>query len=115
MKLTNKRAYDLLQYMGGLHETGKLGFYIAKNMRLLKTELTEYIDIRNRTIDKYGEPENGVYRIPSKNVSLFLDSMKPYDDIECSFTPVQVDRELFISGTLESNDMFNLDWMVKDD
>lgn len=113
MDLTNKKAFELYSYMTTLHETGKLGFYIAKNMRLIRNEIIEYIDIREAMVRKHGVPEAGGYRIPPEKIASFIESMKPYDDIECSFIPVKVDGDLFISGTLDSNDMFNLDWMVK--
>lgn len=113
MTLTNKGAFELLQYMGNLHETGRLGFFIAKNMRLIKTELLEYIDIRNAVIGKYAVQKEDGYLIPKENIQSFMDEMKQYDDIACTIEPVLVDPDLFMSGTLDSNDMFNLDWMVK--
>lgn len=111
MTLTNKGAFELLQYMSNLHETGKLGFFIAKNMRMIKTEIQEYIALRDHTISKYAAP--GGVAVADENIPLFLEEMRPYDEIECEIDPAQVDEALFISGTLNSKDMFNLDWMVK--
>ena len=45
MQMTNNEAYDALNLLVRLREKGRLGFVIAKNIRILRDEISEYISL----------------------------------------------------------------------
>lgn len=115
MKITNAEAWNRLQALKSVKETGLLGFAIAKNMRKLADELTEYDAKRNELIQKYGTPiEGNQYQFTSENAKNYYAEMAQYDSIEIEFEPMQVSEEVFCGGTLTSDQMYVLMWMVKE-
>ena len=114
MKMTNMEAWVCLQMMGGIKESGKLGFAIAKNMRRLADELVEYDARRNDAIQKYGIPMgDGRFNFTPENAEKFGNEMAEYDSIEFEFDPMRVSDEVFCSGGLTSDQMYTLMWMVE--
>ena len=114
--MTNARAYQCLNLMAGLKETGKLGFAIAKNRRKLESELREYIIKRDGLVRKYGtQKENDNYFIPQEKLSDFLKELTEFDTMEFDIEIQQVDEDTFCGGHLNSNDMFLLDWMIREE
>lgn len=113
MKMTNIEAFHSVNVMSGLRESGKLGYAIARNMRKLNDELTEYIHIRDELIRKYGTSQGeNEYRIPPENTELFVQEMSEYNNIEFEFIPYKIPESLFYSGGMTSDQMYELDWMV---
>ena len=49
-------AYNLLNFLNNISKKciGKLGYAVARNIRVLNTELTEFQNVRNELIRKYG-------------------------------------------------------------
>ena len=115
MTMTNLEAFNCIQLMNGLNETGRLGYAIAKNMRKLADELKEYTQKRDELIMKYGTKENEQYRIEPKNAKMFLKELEEYDDIEFEYAPHTVSEDIFCSGSLNSQQMYRLAWMVKEE
>ena len=115
MKITNLEAWNILQSSAEINESGRLGFAIAKNMRKLADELKEYTQKRDELIMKYGTKENEQYRIEPKNAKMFLKELEEYDDIEFEYTPHTVSEDIFCSGSLNSQQMYRLAWMVKEE
>ena len=114
MKVTNIEAWNCLQMMGGIKEPGKLGFAIAKNMRKLLDELVEYEAKRNEAIQKYGVPMgDGRFNFTPENAVKFGDEMSEYDSIEFEFEPMTISEDVFCSGSLTSDQMYALMWMVE--
>lgn len=114
MVITNKDAYDSFIIMGGLRETGKLGYAIAKNMRVIRDAMKEYVDIRDDALKKYGKLESdGSYSIDMDDYEKYLDAFKEYDYIENDVPVTLVDEDTFMSGNLTNDQMYRLDWMVE--
>lgn len=115
MKITNDRAYASYEIMLSLKESGKLGFAIAKNVRKLESELTEFIEKRKELFLKYGSNNNdGTIVIATNKIKDFLNEFDSYASMEFEFQPQLVDQETFCSGSLTSDQMYVLDWMVKE-
>lgn len=115
IKMTNAEAMNGLTVLGQIKETGKLGFAIAKNVRKLQEELKEYLEKRDGLIRKYGhKTEDGQYMVENEQVADFLKELREYDTIEFSFNPQMVNEDVFCSGSLTSDQMYVLDWMVQD-
>jgi len=117
MKFRNIEALHSFVVLQNLHECGKLGFVIAKNRRKIENELKEYIEAKNALLVKYGvrsDDDPNQYLIPAENEKEYLKDSAELDDIECDISVVYIDSDAFCSGTLTSDDMYILDWMVKE-
>lgn len=114
MKMSYSEAYDSLAMLVKLREKGRLGLVIAKNVRLLREELSEYIEKRDEMVLKVGRVNgDGLCVIEGKNhVDAFLELMNEYNTIEFEFTPQRIDEETFCSGDLTSDQMVLLSWMI---
>lgn len=112
MIFKNSDAFNSLTSLANADEHGKLGFIIAKNRRKIESELKEYIAKRDELIKKYGIQEGNGYSLNPIYVNEFLAEMAQYDEIECDIPVMQVDEEIFCSGTLTSKQMYTLDWMI---
>ncbi|MBQ9662742.1 MAG: hypothetical protein IJV40_06285 [Oscillospiraceae bacterium] len=115
MKMTNNEAYEALNLLVRLREKGRLGFVIAKNIRILRGEISEYISLRDKFIQEAGTRKGDAYVIENpENIQKFMDLISEYDSISFEFTPQTIDEETFCSGGLTSDQMYALDWMVKE-
>ena len=114
MKMTNNEAYDALNLLVRLREKGRLGFVIAKNIRILRSEIFEHIALRDKLIREVGTKKDDSYVIDNpENIQKFMDLIREYDSISFEFIPQQIDEDTFCSGSLTSDQMYSLDWMVK--
>ena len=115
MKITNDQAYASYEILLSLKESGKLGFAIAKNTRKLESELKEFIEKRKELFLKYGSKnDDGSLAIETNRIKDFLNDFDAYASMEFEFQPQLVDQETFCSGSLTSDQMYVLDWMVKE-
>lgn len=112
MKMTNMDGFNSLVSLKDLHESGRLGFAIARNIHKLESELSDYIEKRDDLIQKYGELDNNQYVVKADRVPEFLKELDEYGSLEFEFQPQLVDEETFCSGGLTSDQMYILDWMV---
>ncbi len=113
MTFTNGEAFNSVQLLEGLKETGKLGYAIAKNLRRLKDELTEFYTKREELVHKYGTAsDDGSYTIPKENVGAFVDELQEYGNMTFEYSPCKVSEDVFCGGNLTSDQMYVLDWMV---
>jgi len=115
MKMTNVEGAQCLSVMMSIQEKGKLGFAIAKNMRKLNDELREYFAKRDELIMQYGEKRDGDrYWVPPEKAQEFIDALSVYDEIEFDFEPQKINEEEFCSGSLTSDQMYALYWMINE-
>lgn len=115
MKLTNDKIFAGIQILEGLHETGKLGYACARNLRKLRDAGKEFIDKRDELIMKYGEEQdNGKFIIPHEKISALNAEISEYSEIEHEVDIMQVSPDVFCSGSLDSQAMYKLDWMVEE-
>ena len=99
MTMTNNEAYDALNLLVRLREKGRLGFVIAKNIRILRGEISEYISLRDKLIQEVGTKKDDAYVIDNpENIQRFMDLIREYDSISFEFNPQQIDEETFCSG-----------------
>lgn len=113
MTMTNGEAFNSVQILETLRETGKLGYAVAKNLRRLKDELTEFYAKREELIRKYGsENEDGSFAIPKEAVTPFISEFREYESMLFEYSPCKISEDVFCSGNLTSDQMYALDWMV---
>lgn len=114
MKLSNQIMFDSILILRSLHETGKLGYACARNLRKLTDESKEFFDAREGILKKYGTiNEEGNYAISKDVINDYNKELSEYASIEHEVDVYQIDEETFCSGTIDSQQMYTLDWMVK--
>lgn len=96
--------------------TGKLGYAVARNIRLLSTELTEYNDRRNELIRKYGVENDGVISVENGSEGFYklMEEMKEYEDIEINIELMKVSEDTLSNSNISADKMLVLmDYMVE--
>ena len=115
-KLTNGEMFASINILNSLEEKGRLGYAIAHNRRVINEALTEYYDVRNRIITGHGtENGDGTYSLSEEQAAAAQHELDEYTFIEHEVDIMQVDVDTFCSGSLNSQQMFILNWMVKED
>lgn len=109
MKTTNGKAFEILVTLAALQETGRLGYAIAKQRRIIETELKEFIDIRNRAI--MAHMTDG--KMSEDGAAAANAEIADVIDMPCEFAVYSVPEEVFTSGGLTAPQMYQLDFMVE--
>ena len=119
MKLTLKQLLEGSQALSNLGEDktldAKLKYSIARNIRLIQQELTEYEKTRIDLIKtKYGtEGEDGNYTVPQKNTPALIKELEALQSVE-----VDLDIHLLAPSAacvnMSANDIYLLDWMFEE-
>ena len=121
MKLKNIQMEMMLESLRPiLPHRDKVGYFAARNTRILRDVLTEYFQFKQELIKKYGEPdvdENGKER---DTISVKFDSPK-FKDFQKEFDKIkdiEHDVDLMIMpydeviGLLNGEEILKLDWML---
>jgi hypothetical protein len=113
MKITYREAFQSLNLIGSIKESGKLGFVLAKNARRLSEELVEYFEKRDELLNHYGESlGDGRFQLKGDAAGRFNEALSEYDEMEFEFEPTMVSEDVFYGGSLTSDQMYALMWMV---
>ena len=119
MKLKTIQADNLLSAFSMMMKNckGIVGYALAKNVRLLNTELTEYNNIKQELFRKYGEEDKGqlVIKKESDNFQKYLEEIKPYNDIEIEIDFMKVKEKDLIDSGLTGEEMYLLLDYIKED
>lgn len=111
MIFTNAQMFESVVLLSKLDEKGMLGYAIARNRRLLITEAQEYSNKREELLREHcTEIAPGQF----KPTPEFFEALHPYSELTADVPIMQISPEIFYSGNLTSNQMFALEWMVKD-
>ena len=108
--MTNGEAFQILTVLASANETGRLGYAIAKQRRLIEAELKEFIDIRNKAISDHMDGDT----MTEDGAAAANAEIAEYIDLPCEFRVVTVPEDVFVGGTLTSDQMYILDFMVED-
>lgn len=119
MKLTNIDMDKHLSFLNSISSkvTGKLAYAIARNIRKISSELTEYNKIRDELITKHGETtDNGTYSISvgTDAYKKFIKDISEYAVIEHEVDIYPIDEETICNSSLTAEEMLQLDFMIKD-
>ncbi len=117
MKLTNIEMSIYLNTLRSISHkvTGKLAYAVARNMRKLADELTEFEKTKNEYIFVNGlADEKGGYSIEpnTKEYNDFLEYIKEYTDIEHEVDIFTVGDEELMKSDLTANEMLSLEFMI---
>lgn len=97
-----------------LDERGKLGYAIARNRRLLTEAATEFLQMKDKLIAQYGEPQgSGSYRLTKEAQDKINSELAEFAGIEHEVNVMTVDEETFYSGGLSSQQMYDIWWMAE--
>ena len=115
MEMTNEEIRKTVEILSTCREKGKLGYAIARNTRRMKDAVKEYMDIRDDAIRKCGtKTKNGQVVVTAENEEKFLQELDGIGEITAEVDVFLVDEETFLNGTLDSHQMENLLWMIKE-
>lgn len=123
MKLKNIQMETMLKDLEPiLPHRDKIGYVAARNTRILKDALTEYIAFKNELIQKYGsmdKDENGK-ELPTMSVKpdspdfeKFIKEFEPIGSVEHDVDIMTIPYEDAI-GILNGNEILKFDWMFTD-
>lgn len=123
MKLMNVEMETMLgQVQSVLGHVDKVGYVAARNTRLLNTALTEYFQIKQELIYKYGEQEM-IDGKTTGRIAVTPDS-KHFKEFEKEFSEIAtIEHEVELMklnyneviGILSGEEILKLDWMLEDE
>ena len=120
MKLTNSVMDEYLCSLKNISEkvSGKFAYAVARNMRKLSGELTEYVTIKNKTIQKYGETDetgNSRIMVGTEAFDKYVSEMNEYANIEHEVELMMVSQDDLLSSKLNANEMLSVDFMIQEE
>lgn len=118
MKLTNATMSLHLNSLTVLSKKvkGKLAYGVARNIRKLTNELTEYEEIKNNYIMEHGtESEDGRFSIDlkSEEYKKFLEFIKEFLLIEHDVDIFMISEEEIFNSDLTADEILSLDFMIE--
>ena len=120
MKLSNGKMSLYLNSLNQISKKvkGKLAYCVARNIRKLSSELTEFEVTKNSYICEHGKcEENGIFSIDSNSEEYekFLEYIKEFISIEHDVDIFMVSAEEIYNSDLTADEILDLDFMIKDD
>ena len=123
MKLMNVEMETMLgQVQSVLGHVDKVGYVAARNTRLLNTALTEYFQIKQELITKYGEKEIIDGELTGRIV--VTPKSEHFKEFEMEFSEIATIKhevELMklnyneVIGILSGEEILKLEWMLEDE
>lgn len=100
----------------------RLGYFAARNYRILDDCLTEYKKFRDELIKKYGEAERDENGNPLPRISLNVNSpnFADFQNDLSAFNDIEHEVDLMIAkyedaiGCLSGEEILSIDWMLED-
>lgn len=99
-----------------LDRRDKIGYYAARNYRIMSDSLTEYYEIKNNLIMKYGEPDekSGTsINVNSESFNTFINELSPFCEIEHEVDIMTAKYDEVID-ILSGEEILAIDWMLED-
>lgn len=112
MRLRNDLAAEYLQALNGVLDCkGKLGYCVARNNRLLVTELQEYLHVRDEAVMRFGE--GGTIMPAMAGWDAFKGEMAELNakEREYDFDCATWDEA---SEQLSARQLLSIEWMLRD-
>lgn len=111
MILNNKQMLESVTVLSQLEEKGMLGYAIMRNLQKLAAEVQDYSRKREELLKEHCEE---IAPGQFKPTRAFFEALHPYSELTVDVPVMQVSLEDFCGGNLTSQQMFVLDWMVKE-
>ena len=123
MRHTNGEMQQMLESLRPLLERRDIiGYAAARNSRILRVELTEFLERRDELVMKYGEADVDEEGNPTGQVSLkmtspnlpaFANELQRYSSITHEFEPFRIKYDEAI-GQLSGTELLSVEWMFED-
>lgn len=119
MKIKNKDAEALYITLSEIADktSGLTGYAVARNLRILRDELTEYRAKKRELFQEYGQEKDGTFYImkESPNFQKYEEEIRVYDEISADVDLMKVTGEELAKTELTGEQMFFLiDYMVEE-
>lgn len=119
MKLKTIEAENLYEALKEISSKtkGVTGYAIAKNMRLLNTELTEYRDCKQKLFKEYGEEKDGKIYVDksSPDFPKFAKELDKFNNLDVEVELMKVKEEDIVESELTGEQMFMFyDYLIKE-
>lgn len=123
MKYTNQEMEQMLDALQPLLERRDvIGYAAARNTRVLRTELTEYTNVRDELVMKYGTADMDADGNPTGQVSLSVTSphFRDFAEEMARYAGISHEPELFrlkyeeAIGQLSGNELLAVEWMFEE-
>lgn len=122
MVLSNYKMEEMVSQLKPLlAHRDKVGYYAARNYRILENNLIEYTKFKEDLICQYGEQEKDAegnllptYTLSyaDENFKKFEQEIKQYTDIEHTVTLMKLKYDEVI-GLLSGEEILSIDWMLE--
>lgn len=122
MTYTNTQMEQMVaQLKPLLDRSGLIGYAAAKNTRILRDEIAEYIQAKDAAIMELGEPELDADGNETGQVSLRFDSPRfaEYKERMAGIDTAESEPRIFrvnaseVMGQLTGQEMLDLEWMLE--
>lgn len=123
MKCSNREMEQMLGVLEKhLDRKDVIGYAAARNARILRTELSEYLKVRDELVTKYGEADLDENGDPTGQVSLSFASPRfaDFNDEIQRFATIEHEPKLFklkfeeAIGQLSGNELLEVEWMFEE-
>lgn len=119
MKLKNVEMSNYLTALNNIADKvdGLLAYAVARNIRKIYAEVTEYENLKNDLIVKYGVlGDDGVSRIQvdSEECKKFLKEIEKYTNIEHEVDIYMLNIDELKSSSLNAKEILSIDFMLSE-
>lgn len=112
MEIPIIKAEQLAQMLEGMLKDAKgiTAYALAKNLRIIKTELQEYLDTKTKLFEQYGTREGDKITIAkdSPNFQKFMDEISIFEKENINFEFRKLKEEDLINSGLNGEQMYLL-------
>ena len=87
---------------------GITAYALARNLRMLTTELTEFHNAKKEAFEKYGTQEGDSLVIKPENMDKYIEEMRKFENEEIPFQPRTLKEEELIDSGLNGEQIYQL-------
>lgn len=87
---------------------GITAYALARNLRMLNTELTEFHNAKKEAFEKYGTQEGDSLVIKPENMDKYIEEMKKFEGEEIPFQPRILKEDELIDSGLNGEQIYQL-------
>ena len=111
---TNLELFNLLQNSTScLNTPGVVGFVLSHNYNNIYAILEDYIENRNKIVEKYGERTDDGFQITdSKKMEIASKELDDYDSLTHDIDIVMVPESRIANANLSATQFMAISWMV---
>lgn len=111
---TNLELFNLLQNSAScLNTPGIVGFVLSHNYNNIYAILEDYIENRNKIVEKYGEPTDDGFQITdNEKLETASKELDDYDSLTHNIDIVMLPESRIANSNLSATQIMAISWMV---